>query len=307
MFQRIDRKDGTRRPIEERQLLALLAAQLPSAEDAIRLAGRGRVVETHAAWFMRAEAPWLKPAPEAAEESGAERDSYTVVYGGRFYEITADGMEALGEMGAEVCGRDISSEQATYTILTAEGLHVPEPDVLEPDALSALVSLHAEATYLEQRFWSGDYVPRREQQSDEMRILFPRIHESLGRAAVVIGKLRDEAVKTPKLLDQRAEREQTTFERIRVDIIGWLLRNEIPPEDVNFYTRSDWALRGEQYGRDSVLAATFEGSPLYHVLNDTSNDRATSARLYEELCALLAAHGYYYELGYSWSLSLYPL
>ena len=309
MYQMISRTDGARRPVGERQLLSLLAPQFPSPDEALSRANKGRVVETPAAWFMRTEAPWLKPAPSAADDAASDidRESFFITYGGTFYEITAGGMEALAEMGAEVCGREMSSEQATYSVLIGEGLHVPAPDELEPDALSALLKLHAEATYLEQRFWSGDYIPRREEQSGEMRLLYPRLHEALGRACVVIGKLRDDAVKTPKLLDQQAEREQTVFDRIRVDITSWLLRNDMMTDDVHFYTRSEWALRGEPYGRDSVLAMTFEGSPLYHILNDTLDDRATSARLFEELCALLKSHGYYYELGYSWSMSLYPL
>jgi hypothetical protein len=89
-YQMIDRTDGTRRPVEERQLLALLAPQLPSPDEAIRLANQGRVVETPAAWFMRTEAPWLKPGPSAGDEAASDidRESFFVVYGGKFYEIT---------------------------------------------------------------------------------------------------------------------------------------------------------------------------------------------------------------------------
>lgn len=59
--------------------------------------------------------------------------------------------------------------------------------------LGALVRLHNEATYLGRRFFSGDYIPRREEQSDEMRLLSPRIHEALAAAGVRIGRLRDPA------------------------------------------------------------------------------------------------------------------
>ena len=83
-------------------------------------------------------------------------------------------------------------------------------------------------------------------------------------------RLRDEAVKTPKLLDQRARRETILFERLRPAITAWMLSRDLMTEDVTFYTRAEWALRREQVGRNSVLTMTFEGSTLYHVLNDHS-------------------------------------
>jgi hypothetical protein len=215
-------------------------------------------------------------------------------------------MEALAEYGAEVCGRELSSEQATYNVLKAEGLDVPEPDALEPDVIGALVRLHAEADYLERRFFSGDYGPRRDENADEMRLLYPRIHEALGAACVVIGKLRDTAVKSPELLDRQSQRETTTFERLKIAITAWLLRNQFLTDEIRFFTRSEWTLRRETVCRNCVLTMTFEGSVLYHILNDTFDDRALGARLEDEFRRLLEELGFYYELGYAWCLGLYP-
>lgn len=309
MYQRIDKGDGSIQDLTREQLAARLSKVVSLVDEEIGRIDAGHVVADDFAWYQRKFVPGLRGTPsqqDQTETPDAERESFTVVYGGRFYEISEAGMEALAEYGAEVCGREMSSEQATYNVLKAEGLDVPEPDALEPDVLGALARLHTEATYLEQRFFSGDYGPKRDEHSGEMRILYPRIHEALGAACVVIGKLRDEAIKSPRLLDQQSQRESVIFERLKLAITSWLLRNQFFTDDVHFYTRSEWTLRRETVGRNSVLAMTFEGSVLYHILNDTFGDRATSARLEDEFRRMLAEHGFYYELGYAWCLSLYP-
>jgi hypothetical protein len=310
MYQRIDKGDGSIQDLTREQLAERLAKFVSLVDEEIGRIDAGHVVADDFAWYQRKFVPGLRGTPSQQDQPATpdvERESFTVVYGGRFYEISEGGMDALAEYGAEVCGREMSSEQATYNVLKAEGLDVPEPDALEPDVLGALARLHAEAAYLEQRFFSGDYGPRRDEHSNEMRLLYPRIHEALGAACVVIGKLRDDAIKSPRLLDHQAQRETVIFERLKLAITSWLLRNQFFTDEVRFYTRSEWTLRRETVGRNSVLAMTFEGSVLYHILNDTFGDRAMSARLEDEFRRLLAEHGFYYELGYAWCLSLYPL
>lgn len=309
MYQRIDKGDGSIQDLTREQLAERLAKFVSLVDEEIGRIDAGHVVSDDFAWYRKKFVPGLRGTPsqqDQQETTAAQGETYAVVYAGRFYEISEAGMEALGEYGAEVCRDEMSSEQATYNVLKAEGLDVPEPDALEPDVLSALARLHTEATYLEHRFFSGDYGPRRDEHSNEMRLLYPRIHAALGAACVVIGKLRDEAIKSPRLLDQQSQRESAIFERLKLAITSWLLRNQFFTDDVRFYTRSEWTLRRETVGRNSVLAMTFEGSVLYHILNDTFGDRAMSARLEDEFRRLLAEHGFYYEIGYAWCLSLYP-
>jgi hypothetical protein len=310
MYQRIDKGDGSIQDLTREQLAERLAKFLSLVDEEIGRIDAGHVVADDFAWYQRKFVPGLRGTPsqqDQQETAAAQGETYVMVYAGRFYEISEAGMEALGEYGAEVCGREMSSEQATYNVLRAEGLDVPEPDALEPDALSVLVKLHTEASYLERRFFSGNYGPRRDEHADEMRLLYPRIHDALGAARLVIGKLRDEAIKSPRLLEEQSRHESVTFERLKLAITAWLLRNQFLTDDIRFFTRSEWTLRRETVGRNSVLAMTFEGSVLYHILNDTFSDHAMSARLEDEFRRMLAEQGYYYELGYAWCLSLYLL
>ena len=309
MYERIDKGDGSRQDLTREQLAERLSNSFSLVDEEIGRIDAGHVVADDFAWYQKIFVPGLRGTPaqqEQPEAPDAERQSYVVAYGGRFYEISEGGMEALAEYGAEVCGRDMSSERATYNVLKAEGLDVPEPDELEPDVLGALVKLHNEATYLERRFFSGDYGPRRDEHADEMRLLYPRIHDALGAACVVIGKLRDEAVKSPRLLDVQSQRESVIFERLKLAITSWLLHNQFFTDEIRFFTRAEWTLRRETVCRNSVLAMTFEGSVLYHILNDTFSDHALSARLEDEFHRMLAEHGFYYQLGYAWCLGLYP-
>ncbi|HEU4598069.1 MAG TPA: hypothetical protein VFS10_23275, partial [Pyrinomonadaceae bacterium] len=229
MYQRIDKGDGSIQDLTREQLAARLSKVVSLVDEEIGRIDAGHVVADDFAWYQKKFVPGLRGTPsqqDQQETTAAPGETYVVAYGGRFYEISEGGMEALAEYGAEVCGGEMSSERATYNVLKAEGLDVPEPDALEPDVLGALIKLHTEAAYLSQRFFSGDYIPKSDQQSDEMRLISPRIYDALGAASVVIGKLRDEAVKSPRLLDQQSQRESVTFERLKLAITAWLLRKQ---------------------------------------------------------------------------------
>ena len=70
--------------------------------------------------------------------------------------------------------------------------------------------------------------------------------------------------------------------------------------DVDFYSKTAWADRGEPYGNDAVMSMTFEG-PLYDALNYGvyhARDRM------ERICA---EHGFWFEQGYAWIAVLYRL
>lgn len=58
-----------------------------------------------------------------------------------------------------------------------------------------------------------------------------------------------------------------------------------------------------EYGNPNTLSMSFEG-PLYDVLNGYCYGWT---RLEDEFLKLFEKHGYYYELGYAWSLSAYEI
>lgn len=93
-------------------------------------------------------------------------------------------------------------------------------------------------------------------------------------------------------------------EALRKDLDAWLdadggrLRG-----DARIYSAEEWADRGEPYGRTSALTLTIDGSPLYMALNHGE----PSWDIMEELDAIANRHGYWWELGYAWSVHFYPL
>ncbi|MFL6284561.1 MAG: hypothetical protein ACJ74Q_15555 [Pyrinomonadaceae bacterium] len=301
-YERIFKHDGSRQDLTREQVVEQISKHYSLIEEEMGRMDAGHVVATEHAWYQRKFVPGLRGTPSQQETSPEEISSQIVYYGDRFYEVTSDGMDAFADGGAEVAAGETAADAVMYAVLKAEGLDVPEPDALGPNILGALANLHTRAYQLVQTIAARDRAPH-----DDITALLPRMQETLGAAYSEMGKLHDEAVKSPKLLDQRAAREAVLFERIRLTITAWMMRNDLMTEDVRFYTRSEWTLRGEIVGRDSVLTMTFEGSTLYHVLNCTLEAHEYVGRLEGEFRELLEAHGYYYELGYSWCLSLYPV
>lgn len=55
-----------------------------------------------------------------------------------------------------------------------------------------------------------------------------------------------------------------------------------------------------EYANDETITITFEGA-LYHLVN------YGSMSLMNKFSKLLEKYGYYYELGYAWSMSLYEI
>lgn len=74
--------------------------------------------------------------------------------------------------------------------------------------------------------------------------------------------------------------------------------------DLHFYTREAWCDRGEQYGRTADLTLTLDGAALYDVVNFTMPELGPVQDAFVEF---LGSLGYWYELGYAWSLHMYPL
>ncbi|MCP1175628.1 HNH endonuclease [Ralstonia chuxiongensis] len=68
--------------------------------------------------------------------------------------------------------------------------------------------------------------------------------------------------------------------------------------DAKFYTGEEWRTRGEQLHDEALLVLMIDGSALHTILNyggDTS-----------EFDDLIESFGFWYELGYSWSVGFYP-
>jgi hypothetical protein len=73
--------------------------------------------------------------------------------------------------------------------------------------------------------------------------------------------------------------------------------------DALWYSATEWRDREEDYGNDAALTLVIDGSPMYPVLNLTHPaDHAT----YEEFSRCVESLGYWFELGYSWSVHFYP-
>jgi hypothetical protein len=84
----------------------------------------------------------------------------------------------------------------------------------------------------------------------------------------------------------------------------WLVGRDLV-DGVRYYAREAWRARGEPYGNDAELTLTLDGATLYGVVNHTATNAAWAFREDDALHKYLEELGYYYELGYAWSLHLY--
>jgi hypothetical protein len=86
------------------------------------------------------------------------------------------------------------------------------------------------------------------------------------------------------------------LERMRHAVSEWLITGGLLG-DARFYTRAEWIARGEEFHEDAPLVLVIDGSALHTMLNfggDTS-----------EFDNLIESFGFWYELGYSWSIGFY--
>lgn len=81
-----------------------------------------------------------------------------------------------------------------------------------------------------------------------------------------------------------------------LDANGKVLRG-----DARLYTKSEWRKRGEPYGNNAVCTLVIDGSPMYDVLNYGGSGWQISERFHDMLGEL----GYWYELGFAWSVHIY--
>ncbi len=80
----------------------------------------------------------------------------------------------------------------------------------------------------------------------------------------------------------------------------WLAKNGLDG-DLSFYTIEKWRQRKEPYLNEAEMVITTEGQ-LNFIINYNNG-----AEIHEEFEELLESFGYYYELGYSWSLGIYKI
>ena len=89
--------------------------------------------------------------------------------------------------------------------------------------------------------------------------------------------------------------------QLQLRIEGWLREHDLLDRDLHFYNREAWCERGEQYGRTADLTLTLDGAMLYDVVHSSS-----FAVTHDAFVEFLATLGYWYEIGYMWSMHLYP-
>lgn len=93
--------------------------------------------------------------------------------------------------------------------------------------------------------------------------------------------------------------------RLRDEFMEYLRKSYDSVLDVRCYFPEEWRRRGERYGEGALLTATIEGHPLSRDLNGYSEDKGARRR-YEAFDRWCEERGYFWELGYSWSLHFYP-
>jgi len=95
----------------------------------------------------------------------------------------------------------------------------------------------------------------------------------------------------------------TPTSEILKDELSRFLKKRDLDQDVNFYTTEQWAARGESVGNNAIMSLTFEG-PLYRVMNCPEDMTENLWQL--GIYSIVKRHNCYAEMGYAWSLHIYP-
>jgi hypothetical protein len=90
---------------------------------------------------------------------------------------------------------------------------------------------------------------------------------------------------------------------VKQRIFKWLEDHDIGTSMVHVYTQDEWRERNEPYGNDAAYTITMEGD-LYTIMNYPAGPE--DVRLSQEFVAFLASIGFAYEMGFAWSIHLYP-
>lgn len=97
-------------------------------------------------------------------------------------------------------------------------------------------------------------------------------------------------------------------EKVFEDIKAWCVgRNMVPPKYC--YTKEQWKARGETMCNDSHGTIIIEDCDLFAPVNgpgaEDPEDQPALDALLADFTDLLNTRGYYYELGYQWTMHLY--
>lgn len=92
--------------------------------------------------------------------------------------------------------------------------------------------------------------------------------------------------------------------KLKNDVLLWLNDNDLF-HDTAIYTAAEWKKRGERYGDGASLVVTTEG-PLHGILNHYY-DTDYAYKLEENFIDMLKKRGYWFDLGESWMILIYPM
>ena len=87
------------------------------------------------------------------------------------------------------------------------------------------------------------------------------------------------------------------LERMKQALKEWTIKESMF-NDATFLTNKEWNERGEKLHNDALMVLVIDGSGLFSLLNHGHDTT--------ELEDLVESFGFWYELGYSWSLGFYP-
>lgn len=87
------------------------------------------------------------------------------------------------------------------------------------------------------------------------------------------------------------------LERMKSAIYEWAIKEGIL-DDAQFYSNQEWNARREKIHNDALLILTIDSSGLYNFFNGGCDT--------EEFEDLVESFGFYYEMGYAWSIGFYP-
>jgi hypothetical protein len=90
------------------------------------------------------------------------------------------------------------------------------------------------------------------------------------------------------------------IERLRNAIDAWLSNNDM--RAVRWYTAKEWEAKGEEMCEGASLHAVMEESELSGLLGYCHDQE-----LWNDFNDLVTVHGYWFELGFSWSVHFYEV
>jgi hypothetical protein len=143
--------------------------------------------------YLSGELWQLNPTPYPPK-----RTPFNVIYDNRYYELSAAGVEAFEDLGAEVTGGEISRTAATLAVLRGEGVTgLPEPESCGPDLLGSLVGLTSAAGIFAEKINSGDLVKPVGGDWSKVGGYNAHLQAQLADARKAVLKMLDAKIKTP--------------------------------------------------------------------------------------------------------------